>query len=165
MYYGSKCEKFFALYTHNNISESQFCDISQVFSETVTFNFNKPEEWPKWIRRFKRFRIASELTEKSEETQVNTLIYMMEDEADDILRSIKLKEADAKKYSTVKEKFETFFVKHRNVIYERARFNMRRQEEGESVAAFINNLYVLVEHCEYGPLQDEMVRDWLVVGL
>ena len=57
------------------------------------FNFNKPEEWPKWIRRFKHFRIASELTEKSEEMQVNTL----GDEADDILRSFKLKEADAKK--------------------------------------------------------------------
>ena len=42
---------------------------------------------------------------------------------------------------------------------------MRRQEEGESVAAFINNLYVLVEHYEYGPLQDEMVRDRLEVGL
>ena len=103
--------------------------------------------------------------EKSEETQVNTLIYTMGDEADDILRSFKLEEADGKKYSTVKEKFETFFVKRRNVIYERARFNMRRQEEGESVAAFINDLYVLVEHCEYGPLQDEMVRDRLVVGL
>ena len=52
-----------------------------------SFSFNKPEEWPKWIRRFELFRIASGLTEKSEETQVNTLIYAMGDEADDILRS------------------------------------------------------------------------------
>ena len=56
-------------------------------------------------------------------------------------------------------------MKHRNVIYERARFNLRKQEEGETVATFINNLYVLVEHCEYGVEQDEMVRDRLVVGL
>ena len=28
--------EFIALYTHTNISENQFCDISQVFSETVT---------------------------------------------------------------------------------------------------------------------------------
>ena len=56
-------------------------------------------------------------------------------------------------------------MKRRNVIYERARFNLRKQEEGKTVAAFINDLYVLVEHCEYGALQDEMVRDRLVVGL
>ena len=77
----------------------------------------------------------------------------------------KLEEAQANVYKSVKDKFEAFFVKRRNVIYERARFNLRKQEEGETVAAFINDLYVLVEHCEYGALQDEMVRDRLVVGL
>ena len=56
-------------------------------------------------------------------------------------------------------------MKHQNVINERARFNLRKQEEGETVATFINNLYVLVEYCEYGVVQDEMVRDRLVVGL
>ena len=61
----------------------------------------------------------------------------------------KLEEAQANVYKSVKDKFEAFFVKRRNVIYERARFNLRKQEEGETVAAFINDLYVLVEHCEY----------------
>ena len=45
----------------------------------------KPEEWGRWIRRFERFRIASKLNEESEKAQVNTLIYSMGDEADDIL--------------------------------------------------------------------------------
>ena len=35
-------------------------------------SFNKPEEHPKWIRHFEHLRIASGLTEKGEETQVNT---------------------------------------------------------------------------------------------
>jgi len=48
------------------------------------FNFTKPEEWPKWIRRFERFRQASGLSEKSEENQVNMLVYSMGDKADDI---------------------------------------------------------------------------------
>lgn len=128
-------------------------------------NFTKPEEWPKWIRRFERFRIVSGLQEKSEEIQVNTLIYSMGNEADDILRSFKLSEDHGKEYDVVKEKFEGFFVKRRNVIYERAKFNLRKQEEGETVVAFINDLYILVEHCQYGDLQDEMIRDRLVVGL
>lgn len=51
------------------------------------FNF-KPEEWGRWIRRFKRFRIASKLNEENEEAQANTLIYSIGDEADDVLAGI-----------------------------------------------------------------------------
>ena len=130
-----------------------------------SFTFKQPQEWPKWIRRFERFRSAAGLAEKAEEVQVNTLIYTMGDEADDILRSFQLSEEDKKDYKIVKEKFEAHFVKRRNIIFERAKFNMRKQEGGESVDAFITDLYALAEHCGYNTLHDEMIRDRLVVGL
>ena len=129
------------------------------------FTFSRPEEWPKWARRFERFRSASGLAEKDEVVQVNTLLYSMGDEADDVLRSFALSEADQKKYSEVKGRFDQHFVKKRNVIFERAKFNMRKQEEGESVDSFVTDLYALAEHCSYGGLHDEMIRDRLVVGL
>ena len=50
-----------------------------------TFKFTTPEDWPKWIRRFERFRCASGLDKKGLDIQVNTLVYCMGDEADDIL--------------------------------------------------------------------------------
>ena len=78
------------------------------------------------MRRFERFQKASGLEEKDEEVQVNTLIYTMGDDADDILHSFPLSAADSKKYDTVKAKFDAHFVKRRNVIYERAKFNLRR---------------------------------------
>lgn len=49
-----------------------------------SFDFENPEDW---LRRFERFRKASELTEKSEEARENTLIYCMADKADDNLHS------------------------------------------------------------------------------
>ena len=52
-----------------------------------SFYIHYPENWPKWIRRFERFRQASGLASKSEENQVNTLMYSMGDEADDNLAS------------------------------------------------------------------------------
>ena len=85
------------------------------------FNFSRPEEWTKWIRRFERFRQASGLSEKSEENQVNTLVYSMGDKADDVFQSFQLSEVEAKTYETVKNKFEAHFVKRRNTIFERAR--------------------------------------------
>ena len=42
---------------------------------------------------------------------------------------------------------------------------MRKQEEGETVDSFITTLYELAEHCNYGDLREEMIRDRLVVGI
>ena len=33
------------------------------------------------------------------------------------------------------------------------------------VDSFINALFCLAEHCEYGALNDEMIRDCIVVGI
>ena len=94
--------------------------------------------------------------------QVNTLIYAMGDQDDDILRSFELSEEDRKNYRVVKSKFDSYFVQRRNVIFERAKFNRGIQEEGESVDTFIT---ALAEHCGYGDLHDEMIRDRIVVGI
>lgn len=132
------------------------------FSPPEQFNFSYPEEWPKWVRRFEQFRIAFGLKAKDEETQVKTLVYSMGDEADDILRSFRLSAEDAE---TVKAQFNEHFIKCRNVIYERAKFNQRWQEPGESVDSFITALYGLAEYCGYSDLHDEMIRNRIVVGL
>ena len=134
-------------------------------SPPENFNFRKTDDWPKWIRRFERFRLASGLVEKDEESQVNALIYTMGDEADDVLSSFSLTEEERKKYKTVKDKFESYFVKKRNKIFERAKFNQRIQLEGEPVSVFITALHSLAEHCEYGTLTSEMIRDRIVVGI
>ena len=70
-----------------------------------------------------------------------------------------LRSLDQKKYSPVKDKFEGDFVKRRNVIFERAKFNMLKQEEGEPVDAFTTDLYSLAKHCAYGTLHNEMIHD------
>ena len=76
----------------------------------------------------------------------------MGDAADDILASLGLTEEEKKTYDTVVAKFQGHFVKKRNVIFERAKFNQRKQEEGESVDNFVTALYCLSEHCQYGGL-------------
>ena len=89
----------------------------------------------------------------------------MGDQADDILISFKLSTSQLKQYHTVKTKFDEHFVVRRNIIFERAKFSRRRQEDGETVDTFITALHALAEHCDYGTLKDEMIRDRIVVGL
>ena len=96
---------------------------------------------------------------------MNTLIYTMGDDAEDIVTSLHMTGKEASEYITVKQKLEGHFVMRRNVIFERAKVNQRQQEQGETVDSFITSLHCLSEHCGYGQLHDEMIRDRLVVGL
>ena len=134
-------------------------------STPTPLNFSKPEEWRKWLKHFERFRQASELCKKSGESQVNTLLYTMGEMADDILQSFKLSEEELKEYDTVVARFQRHFVSRRNIIFERAKFNSRIQGEGESADTFITALYGLAEHCGFGQLHDELIRDRIVDGI
>jgi hypothetical protein len=125
----------------------------------------KPEQWPMWIRRFERFRSLTGLDKKNQPVQVDTLLYTLGESAEDILASFSLSDEDSKKYDTVVAKFQSHFVVRHNVIYERAKFNMRIQEGDESVDSFITDLHKLAEKCDYGVLREEMIRDRIVVGI
>ena len=129
------------------------------------FEFARPEEWPRWIKRFERYRVVTGLNKKDGPTQVSTLIYAMGEKAEDVLTSLSMSADELKDYSAVKTKLEGHFVKKRNIIFERARFNQRRQEEGEPVDAFITSLFTLAEHCQFGTLHDDLIRDRIVFGL
>ena len=102
-----------------------------------------------------------------------TLIYTMGQEAEQVYKSFGLiDEADddndgyneANDYAKVMELFDTHFVPKRNVIFERARFHSRTQEQGESVEQYIRHLYELAAHCDFTEREEE-IRDRLVIGI
>ena len=51
------------------------------------------------------------------------------------------------------------------MLVERAKFNKRTQQPGESVDAFIQDLYRLADDCEYSSLKNELIRDRIIVGV
>ena len=124
----------------------------------------RAEHWPKWLNRFERYRIASQLHTKTNHEQVSTMLYSMGDCADDILSTLCIDETRAT-YDEVKQAFEDHFKSRRNVMVERARFNKRVQQKGEPVDTFIQHLYKMAEYCNYGTLKEELIRDRIVVGV
>ena len=117
------------------------------------------------VERFERFSKVTGLDKQSGESQVNTLIYTMGDQADDVFISFELTQEQEKSFEEVKEKFENYFIVKRNVIFERAKFNSRKQQAGESVDKFITDLYNLARYCNFGALKDELIRDRIVVRI
>ena len=128
------------------------------------FSF-KASDWEKWLSRFKRYREVSELFLKEPQYQVSTLIYLMGEEAEQLLLSLQLTDTELQNFDTVIAKITQFYTPKVNIIYERAKFNSRIQQEGESIDTFVADLHHLAKSCKFGSLQDELVRDRIVIGI
>ena len=60
--------------------------------------------------------------------------------------------------------FQKHCVGEVNVTYERYLFNKRTQEAGESFDTFLSDLRKLVRTCEYGTLEESIIRDRIITG-
>jgi hypothetical protein len=130
-----------------------------------TFSFDAAK-WPEWMKRFERFRIASDLASKPGARQVAMLIYCMGPQAEEIHASFTYEDGESENnFSLVMSKFDTHFVVRKNIIYERAKFNTHRQELKETADQFIIALHTLADRCAFGDLREELIRDRLVVGI
>ncbi|XP_050504398.1 uncharacterized protein LOC126883193 [Diabrotica virgifera virgifera] len=105
------------------------------------FNFSLPGSWNQWKKRLERY-----MSKQRKLTQFNLT-------------------PAQQVYSIIIEKFDAHFIPQKNVIFERFKFNTRSQQPGESVDAYITALHSLAEHCSYGALKDELIRDRIVVGV
>nr|XP_061781453.1 uncharacterized protein LOC133572629 [Nerophis lumbriciformis] len=129
------------------------------------FDCGDGKKWPRWNKRFERYRVASGLDKKGDAFQVNTLMYFMGEDAEDILDASPLTLDQKQNYAAVIKSFSDYFVGRHNVIFERAQFNVRKQEPGESADSFITSIHKLAEHCNFGVLREELIRDRIVVGI
>ncbi|UYV76611.1 hypothetical protein LAZ67_14001442 [Cordylochernes scorpioides] len=131
-----------------------------------TFDFSTPNEWPKWRKRFERYLVVSGMKKKEEAYKIDLFMYLMGDRADDIFRTFKFeKEEEATKIDSVLKAFDSHFCVRKNIIYERAKFNSRIQEDREPVDEFITSLYKLADSCEFEGLHEQLIRDRIVVGV
>lgn len=79
----------------------------------------------------------------------------MGDKTEDILNASTLK----LNYMAVDNCFNCHFLGKHNVIFEKAKFNMRKQEPGTSADSFITAVHKLAEYCIFGLLKDKLMRD------
>ena len=132
-----------------------------------SFNFHKPDLWSKWKQRFEQFRLASGLSTADDTRQISSLLYCMGPEAEDVLNMTGITAAQRATYAGVVRKLDEHFGVRKNVIFERAKFNTRRQLSGETSEQYILALYTLAERCNYTSREqmEQEIRDRLVVGI
>ncbi|XP_075744847.1 uncharacterized protein LOC142803574 [Rhipicephalus microplus] len=129
------------------------------------FDFQNAADWPAWMDEFDDYRFTSGLHEKKDEVQVRTLLYTMGRKSREILRSLNVKDEEMENFKLVKSKFNDYFVHTKNIVYKSARFNLRRQQLGETVDQFATELSKLADRCEFASMKECLIRDRFVVGL
>ncbi|XP_043211661.1 uncharacterized protein LOC122376055 isoform X3 [Amphibalanus amphitrite] len=124
------------------------------------FSCAEPSKWDSWKRSFEYYIQASGIT--SESRKIALLLHVGGVDLQEVFHSV----VDASvKVETLQQLYEVFdqqFLPKRNVIYERHVFRKEAQRPGETIDVFATRLRGLVRTCEYGSLQDEMVRDQIV---
>ena len=84
---------------HGVRSDCHFVMATVNLQPPAPFCFQKTDEWPKWKRHFEQYRQASGLVDKGEERQVNTFLYCLGDDAEEILDTTKITSENKKKYN------------------------------------------------------------------
>ncbi|XP_067944926.1 uncharacterized protein [Watersipora subatra] len=128
---------------------------------------NAATEWSDWLRRFKRFCNISGLAYQSNEVQVDTLLYIMGRESDDIYDQLEFDEEEERTLDVVTEAFTQYFQPRRNVLHYRTQFYQRKQGADESAEEYIRAIHALASKCRFstGLTQTDMVKDRLLSGM
>ena len=74
-------------------------------------NFRRLDKWPKWKHRFYQYLPATGLDRTND---LSTLFYCMGEDAEDVLTSTNITEAERAVYATLIAQLDDFFKKHNN---------------------------------------------------
>lgn len=133
--------------------------------EKLRMEGNMSENWRRFERSFGIFLTASGISEKSEQTKINTFLNAIGDDALDWFDTFPLTAAQRGSYNEITKVFSEFCKRKKNTIYERFMFKQRHQKEGEPFDSFVIDLKKLVKDCEYADKESEMLRDQIVLGI
>ena len=74
-------------------------------------------------------------------------------------------DAEKENLANVMEKFEKYCMPKKNLFYERHRFNTRIQNKEENFDTFLTDIRNIVINCEYGTLEDDLLKDRIIAGI
>ena len=127
---------------------------------------NVADDWRRFRDQFENYELAADLADASQEKRAAVFLTCIGNDAYDVYRAFEFDaDGDRKKLDPIVAAFERFCVGAVNVTYERYVFNRRVQEGGERFDVFLGDVRRLARSCEFGGVEESMIRDRIVVGI
>ncbi|UYV78028.1 hypothetical protein LAZ67_15003267 [Cordylochernes scorpioides] len=86
-------------------------------------------------------------------------------DAQKIYRTFVLSPEETKKVEEIKKRFTNYFLPKKNYTMEHYNFNKLQQSMVESITEFITRLRLQASKCKFESLEDELIKDRVVVGI
>ena len=122
--------------------------------------------WKRFRSQWANYELATDLTEESKEKRTAVLLTCIGNEAYDVFQSMVFSEESHRQdIDRVIKAFDDYCIGETNVTYERYLLNKRVQEPNEPFDSFMTELRRLVKSCDYGTLEESIIKDRIVIGI
>ena len=134
--------------------------------QSFLFEGNISHGWKTWSKHFDFFLTATESDEKSDKVKTSILLSCIGPKGREIYETFQFAtEGDRFILDTVLEKFTAYCNPRKNITIIRHKFFTYKQQEGQSFNDYVIELKKRSSECEFGNLQDSLVKDMIVCGV
>ncbi|KAI2666787.1 Retrovirus-related Pol polyprotein from transposon 17.6 [Labeo rohita] len=131
---------------------------------SLDFEGNLAENWRTWIQKFDLYLIATGIAEKSDKVKCATFLHVAGDDAIKVFNTMDFDD-DVDDFEVLKEKFREYCEPRKNISYLRHMFFTRAQGPNETIDAYVTDLKNKAKDCEFGRLNDDLIKDRIVCGV
>ena len=136
----------------------------------LSFEGNVAENWKRFSQNFKIYLTATGIEKKDDKVKIATLLHVAGEQAIQVFNSFKWNEegdaeGDEEKYDKVIKKFKNFCEPRRNLTYIRYNFFTMSQRPDQSIDQYVTALRNQSRDCDFGGLQESVIKDRLIVGI
>ncbi|XP_038075960.1 uncharacterized protein K02A2.6-like [Patiria miniata] len=126
---------------------------------------NLAKNWKEWVRSFELYAMATELQKKPEPVQCATFLHVAGPAAQRVYATLTFADDEKDKLQVLKAKFKQYCEPKRNLSVLRYMFNSRNQKVDEPFDTYLTNVKCLVRECEFGDIENSLLRDRVVCGV
>ena len=126
---------------------------------------NIAQNYKDWYRMYDIYAIATGVAEKAEKVQCNVFLHVAGPAAQKVYATMTFSETEKDKIKPLIKQFTEYCQGKRNITVIRYHFNTSRQKDGESFDTYLTDLRNKIRDCEYGDLEDSLLRDRIVGGV
>ncbi|RWS00581.1 uncharacterized protein B4U79_05220, partial [Dinothrombium tinctorium] len=103
---------------------------------------------------------------RSEKSKTSLFLHVAGPEAIEVYNTLKFATQDeSENLGSVLNAFEKYCNPRKSLAMERYYFNKAQQESEETIDHFITRLKQLAKSCEYGDLEESLIRDRIICGV
>lgn len=126
---------------------------------------NLSENWRRFRQRFELYLAATGGASKPPEVRSSLFLHIAGEDAVEVYNTFTFAEfGDELKLDKIMEKFEDYCNPRKNITYERYRFFTCAQGD-MSISQYVTELKLKAKSCEFGLLEESLIRDRLVCGI